>query len=1031
MLIKSIVRLLVVAAVLYGAGCTVEHADAPDSVIPENVMAVFHVAVDGDDEAEGSREHPFATLDRARDAVREINADMTADILVLVESGDYFLPEPFSLESRDSGSSGHRVIYRVNGEPGSARLIGGTLLTEWEPVQDGIFRARVERGHVFHTLYENGVRARKARYPNHEFDARFPLSGWRYLTAESGTGDTLVWQPGDLDDEVDALQSGEVNLVVWPWGYADWHKVTRRILSVDAEQRQIIVEDLGPTIGTGARYYVEGARAWLDTPGEFYLDTSSSWLYYWPRFGRPERQEIVAPHMTRIISLAGDSVDAPIRDVVIDGFALHFTDAFAHMEGTTLFPWSETSAAPHGALHLLYTEEVEIARNRILGSGMNGIFLERSNKRNHVHGNWIEDVGISGITLAYHRQSRQFPRDVNEGNLIENNRIHHLGSMAVDSAGITLWGGWDNVIRHNEIFDGARYGISVRGPFTQLRVNRREEGIRHTNRPLTENNIIEYSHLFRLGQDSGDTGALHMAGISSLTDHPVNVMRQLLIEDIRPHPSMRDLPPNGIFFDYTEGVTDQVLEDIEIRGTPSPFRTNRTDFRHTYNNCSWREGFDPARMAYDRIGLRDDFPVRFRGPEEVRALRVTEERDTDVRRQTVAWTWPDRPAQGVWIWAEGEADVEPVYVEAPASQVTLDRPESDRLVHWRVRTADEFGNLSQGVLVPAAEPLPPLSGFEAQGIPEGIRLDWEAPTDAVRTVRLTLLRSGLDAKEVDPGKAEYVIMGLPDHQAYDVQVELVDLDGHRWLSTVVRVAAGEQTPLPQDAWAWWSFDEPSVSEGQSLGDESGHGHTLFVGHPSVESVEGVRGRALRFDGATGYLRALDPMPLAIGTDDFSVSLWIRREASSVMSGRILDFGGGTRGEWEHWGMEQEDPVAVPGGFSLVGNDYALLALFRVGDRQYSVDNRGLDLTQAWHHVVVTVDRQGDMTLWLDGAPLNTARIAAMADRDLRPAALYYIARHGTLDHPNLYWTGAIDQLRWYRRVLDAAEIMALYEEGVR
>src|SRR5690606_4430803 len=95
-----------------------------------------------------------------------------------------------------------------------------------------------------------------------------------------------------------------------------------------------------------------------------------------------------------------------------------------------------------------YANDVIVRNNHVRGSGMNGIYLERSNKRNLITGNLIEDSGISGIVLAYHRQARQFPNDHNSANVIENNRIRGMGTLAVDSAGINIWGGQDNIVRH-------------------------------------------------------------------------------------------------------------------------------------------------------------------------------------------------------------------------------------------------------------------------------------------------------------------------------------------------------------------------------------------------------------------------------------------------------------------------------------------------------------------------------------------------------------------------------------------------------
>jgi len=296
---------------------------------PSEYAAVFYVAPVGDDANPGTVDAPFATLEAARDAVRALpDESWTADVLVAVAPGDYVLERPFVLEGGDSGKNGFKARYRGLGEPGSARLLGARRVTDWQPSgEDGIFVADVGSDAAFSTLYEDGRRARKARYPNYAFDARFPLSGARYLNAVDGTATELTWREGDFEDADLENIDPEANLVYWPWAYAAWHKVTHRIGEMDFETRTITVPDnaKGTAIGKNARYYVEGDRRLLDQPGEFYLDDSEGLLYYWPRTGDPEESEILVPHLKRIVSLEGTAGD-PVSDIVIEGFEMSATD---------------------------------------------------------------------------------------------------------------------------------------------------------------------------------------------------------------------------------------------------------------------------------------------------------------------------------------------------------------------------------------------------------------------------------------------------------------------------------------------------------------------------------------------------------------------------------------------------------------------------------------------------------------------------------------------------------------------------------
>jgi len=996
------------------------------------VEVSFHVAPDGNDNYEGTKKRPFASFERARDAVRNLGPEITGDILIEIAPGDYFREQTLVLEPQDSGRGNSRVVYRGGGIPGSARLVGGNKITDWESVDGSIFRVKVDPEVEFNTLYENGVRSRKARFPNYEYQTGFPQSDYRWFRSADGTPSTLIWEDGDLDRlrQFDLLGDGAC-LVFHPWAYCDWTPFTRRITEIDFDLRRITVPGDDPNIGRGARFYIEGSHALLDQPGEFFLDRRQGFLYYWPRFGTPAEQEIIIPTVTRIIELAGNDVETPVRNISIEGLTLACTDTYGIISGTSHFVWEPSNTlgsagdGAHGALHLRYTEEINVQFNSFQSLGACAVYLERSNKRNRIYGNWIRNVRVSGIVLAPHRERRQFPRDVNEENRIENNVIHSIG---VDGgAGINFWGGRANLIRHCEIFDGSRHGVSIRGNFAQLNPSNIKRGIPDTNRPLAEENRVEYTHVYRMGQDSGDMGAVHMAGISGRDIHPVNYLEQLLIENAPAHPSMLDVPPNGIFLDYTEGVVGQILKDIDIRGPGTPFRTNRTDFRHVYDNCSWRAGFDHSRMEYDRIGRLDDFPSNYGSPEEIQDPIVRAIDEGLNRELEVSWRHPEEDFyNGVWIYAEGEQDYSPVFVPAPDSIVRIPRPSGNRLVKLRMCTVNKHSNRSNGVLIPAAEISEPISNLHARGINEGVELSWNDPEK-----RFSHLLVHIDPKEepvrVEAGEEKVRLDELSNGQVYTVRMDVVDTDGHAWSGTELRCAAGPGASIPMDLAAWWTLEVEASHEGLSVFDDSGKGNTLFVGSDTVAAVEGRFGQALRFDGESSFVRVLDASALQIGAeDDFSISLWIKRSPSSAMNGRIFDFGGGLLGAWEHWGKEIEAAPSV--GISLIGSDSGFRAVFNDGTKTHRAERQGLGLIDCWTHVVVNLNRKSRLALWVNGQCVADVDVSA-ADRKNMSGEEFWFGRFRQDDHPNLFWSGAIDQVRVYRRALTPAEIQALAEEN--
>ena len=77
--------------------------------------ADIYVSTAGSDENDGTFERPFATFNKAVEAVRELKATKSGDITVAFMAGDYG-PLSISLTAEDSGSDGQRITYCKYGD---------------------------------------------------------------------------------------------------------------------------------------------------------------------------------------------------------------------------------------------------------------------------------------------------------------------------------------------------------------------------------------------------------------------------------------------------------------------------------------------------------------------------------------------------------------------------------------------------------------------------------------------------------------------------------------------------------------------------------------------------------------------------------------------------------------------------------------------------------------------------------------------------------------------------------------------------
>ena len=84
----------------------------------------FYVSPDGNDGNDGSKEHPFATIDKAKEAVRlQIALGLTDDVVVYIRDGIYYLNETLQFNIADSGTATYKITYAAY--PGETPVISG------------------------------------------------------------------------------------------------------------------------------------------------------------------------------------------------------------------------------------------------------------------------------------------------------------------------------------------------------------------------------------------------------------------------------------------------------------------------------------------------------------------------------------------------------------------------------------------------------------------------------------------------------------------------------------------------------------------------------------------------------------------------------------------------------------------------------------------------------------------------------------------------------------------------------------------
>ena len=431
-------------------------------------------------------------------------------------------------------------------------LSGGRRVTGWQPYKGNIFMCDLpgsKGGHWrFRRLFADGKLQTRARWPN--FDPRNPLDGgWARIEAPATPESQIAfrYEPGTFPRHWAKPAEGEVNVF---FGIDnDWGNDVIPIKSID-EQRRVITL-VHPTrdydhsfwsynvpFHAGARFVVENLLEELDQPGEWCLDGEEGKLYYWPPSGdRPDFRghrgeavvgengtvpfearkglEVVAPALDRLMALHRT------KFVTIRGFT--FTET---TDGDNLHPDAVEGLGPlfslegrkycGEALHINRAEQCVVEDNYFDSVGGNAIYLQGYNLRNVVRRNEIAHAGANGICLGGTWGHGDFlkPDATLAGpgrlslwgvhlqyplfNRIVDNRIHHIGEINYDAAGVFAALSEDNVIAHNAISDTSHHGINLGSG-----------GLNH--------NYVEWNDIRRTCQRTGDAGAINCWGMEGPT----------------------------------------------------------------------------------------------------------------------------------------------------------------------------------------------------------------------------------------------------------------------------------------------------------------------------------------------------------------------------------------------------------------------------------------------------------------------------------------------------------------------------------
>ncbi len=454
--------------------------------------ADVYVSPDGSDGNPGTKRKPFATLERARDAVREMKragALPKGGLTVWLRGGDYCRAQTLQLTAEDSGAPGAPIVWRAYRNE-RARLLGGRVITGFRPVTDAAVLARFDES-VRDKVLEADLRALgiedygslqsrgfgRPTAPAHGelfFGgrpmtlARWPNEGeWELIAGfpeGAGTDDDHGGNIGALTEGFfyagDRPGRWQAPSGLWVHGYwaYDWANSYEQVAELDRDRRFIRTAAPHGHYGfrKGQRFHFVNVLEELDAPGEWFLDPRTGMIYFLP----PENAD-------------GDEALFSILEEPI----VTFTDAqYVTLRGIVLEATRGNALVINGG-----------AGNRIVGCLIRNIgnwaVAINGGTDNGVMSCDVLDTGDGGVSMSGGDRQTLAPG----GHFVENCRFVRLGRWSKCYVPAVLMSGVGLRASHNLIYDHPHCAILYGG----------------------NDHLIEFNDIHHIALETGDVGAIY------------------------------------------------------------------------------------------------------------------------------------------------------------------------------------------------------------------------------------------------------------------------------------------------------------------------------------------------------------------------------------------------------------------------------------------------------------------------------------------------------------------------------------------
>jgi Putative Ig domain len=491
----------------------------------QSTVADFYVAPNGNDNWSGTlsapnsnnTNGPFATVGRAQTAVQGILSNpkgRTNPIQVMIRAGSYYVTQPLSFGTADSGTTSLGVVWE--NYPNETPVIdGGMQITNWVHNSGNEWQTTLPSStQYFEQFFYNGQRRLRPRLGAY-LGNYYRVAATVYLPGSpngpapnpncsvymSGLGwecfDRFQYTKTDpISDSWQNLSApypaGDIEL----YDFEKWDASELRIQSIDTTTNIIYLT--GPTdqqdfyhgFIVGHRYVVENIKDELTQPGQWFLDRSKTpWtLTYLANEGEnPPTDTVIVPQSTQVLVATG------LQHVTFQGITFQHDNWTVPSIGYASTVGDQGVTGAVSCYNCQYVTVNGVIVTQTAGGGWEFYTNNTSatTAHNTIENSGFYDLGGFGLRIGLLAQYTDTDSNVAQFTTVQNNVISGFGRVTPGAFGIMQGDAHDNTYTHNDIYDGYQVGIKICALSCIPGVS---------NSHGAYNDVASYNHVYNLGE---------------------------------------------------------------------------------------------------------------------------------------------------------------------------------------------------------------------------------------------------------------------------------------------------------------------------------------------------------------------------------------------------------------------------------------------------------------------------------------------------------------------------------------------------